>query len=72
MDLVWRHGADPRGLCLEVTESTMAEPDAVDVLREPQETGISLAIDDFGTGYSGFARLRDLDLDLDSTSSTDS
>ncbi|WNV75957.1 EAL domain-containing protein [Geodermatophilus sp. DSM 44513] len=49
-------------LCLEVTESALAEDDDVGVvlLQQLSRRGVRLAIDDFGTEYSALGRLRRL------------
>ncbi len=62
--LLARHGADPRCLELEVTESALiADPArAADTLRALNALGVALAIDDFGTGYSSLSHLRRLPL----------
>jgi diguanylate cyclase (GGDEF)-like protein len=63
--LLERHGVDPAGLTLEITES--------EIMREPERTmlilgrlrhlGVSLSIDDFGTGHSSLAYLKRLPVD---------
>jgi diguanylate cyclase (GGDEF)-like protein/PAS domain S-box-containing protein len=55
-------GADPEGVVLEVTESTLMDDagTSVPILRELREAGFGIAIDDFGTGYSSLACLRRL------------
>jgi diguanylate cyclase (GGDEF)-like protein len=61
-----RHGADPAGLVLELTERTLLEDRgmALPALARIRDLGVRLAIDDFGTGYSSLAYLRDLDFDI--------
>ena len=51
---------DPRGLCLELTESTgIAERDtALMVIRNLRRLGVGVDIDDFGTGYASFDHLQ--------------
>jgi len=58
-------GLDPRGIEVEVTESTiMSDIDrAADTLTELQKRGIPILMDDFGTGYSSLAYLRRLPID---------
>jgi diguanylate cyclase (GGDEF)-like protein len=60
--LLARHGAQPRDIVVELTESAvMSEPEtAVQVFRRLAGSGIELAIDDFGIGQSSFAYLRRL------------
>ena len=52
-------------VCLEVTESSLMDPDiAVEALRNLKAIGVSIAIDDFGTGYSSLSRLKRFPVDL--------
>ncbi|OAZ89390.1 putative bifunctional diguanylate cyclase/phosphodiesterase [Halomonas sp. G11] len=55
-------GLPPAQLELEVTEGTlMTHTDqAISLLKEICELGISVALDDFGTGFSSLSYLRDL------------
>ena len=61
-EVLARSGLAPSGLCLEVTESSLAvdEQLAGRTLTALRGLGVSVAIDDFGTGYSSLARLRSL------------
>ncbi len=59
-------GADPSGLCLELTETCAlaqedGELDELDLLRE---MGIRIALDDFGTGYSSLHNILEIDADV--------
>lgn len=58
-------GIPAHRLCVEVTETTMMESNAVleKNLTLLKELGVQLSIDDFGTGYSSFARLKILPVD---------
>ncbi len=58
-------GMDPAALCLEVTESVLAEDaeGSIEVLRELKALGVQIAVDDFGTGYSSLRYLRQFPLD---------
>ncbi len=60
-----RTGLDPAALCLEVTESVLADDaDAsIATLRELRALGVQIAVDDFGTGYSSLSYLRQFPLD---------
>jgi diguanylate cyclase (GGDEF)-like protein len=55
-------GADPRMLELELTESTLMEPDEalIQRLKDLRQMGFTLALDDFGTGYSSLSYLKRL------------
>lgn len=52
-------GLDPRGLRLEITESTIMEDaeSTTDMLTRLRKLGVQLSIDDFGTGYSSLSYL---------------
>jgi EAL domain-containing protein (putative c-di-GMP-specific phosphodiesterase class I) len=56
--------AEPRNICLEITESVFASSheELNEVLGQLVESGIHIAIDDFGTGYSSLARERELNI----------
>jgi predicted signal transduction protein with EAL and GGDEF domain len=58
-------GLPPDALCLEITESFLADESeqAVSRLRELKALGVRLAIDDFGTGYSSLSRLESFPID---------
>jgi len=59
-------GLPPERLELEVTESMMVqnEHEAVEILTELRDRGVTVALDDFGTGYSSLSYLRRLPLDV--------
>ena len=57
-------GCEPSALVLEVTETVMADPQAVACLHELKGLGISIALDDFGTGYSSLSYLQQLPIDV--------
>ena len=58
-------GADPRGLCLEVTETTaIVNIDrAKQFARSLSELGCEFALDDFGAGFASFYYLKHLRFD---------
>lgn len=64
-DLVLRlsnTGADPGLLVCEITETALADDEAVAeaYVHELSELGLGIALDDFGIGYGGFAYLKRL------------
>ncbi len=64
-ELAARHGIDPAGFEIDITESAvMANPeDAAGLFARLRGLGVTVAVDDFGTGYSSLAYLRRLPLD---------
>ncbi|QFU15113.1 sensor domain-containing protein [Microvirga thermotolerans] len=63
--LTERYGIDPAQIELEITESSLVEPEpgVAVCLNLLKEAGFSMALDDFGTGYSSFAYLNRLPID---------
>jgi diguanylate cyclase (GGDEF)-like protein len=59
-DALARHGIAADRIMIEVTESTLMDPQAVHALGQFRTLGCGIAIDDFGTGYSSLAYLRRL------------
>lgn len=53
-------GLDRSRLCLEITETTLAQNEdlEIEILEGLRESGIRISIDDFGIGYSSFGRLK--------------
>ncbi|MDL5030995.1 EAL domain-containing protein [Pelomonas sp. APW6] len=62
---IQRHGADPRRLTLELTESLLAEnvEDTIAKMQALRDAGVGFSLDDFGTGYSSLNYLRRLPLE---------
>jgi EAL domain-containing protein (putative c-di-GMP-specific phosphodiesterase class I) len=57
-------GLPPAALCLEITESVLAEdPSIIERLKTLRALGVHLAIDDFGTGFSSYGHLQRLPID---------
>jgi EAL domain-containing protein (putative c-di-GMP-specific phosphodiesterase class I) len=59
-EIVGRHGIDPHGLELELTENIVVRDleDVIVKMNALAEFGIALSLDDFGTGYSSFKYLK--------------
>lgn len=59
-------GTDPKGLCVEITETTLLHetPTARANLEGLHERGIGIAIDDFGTGYAPLTYLNTYPIDV--------
>ena len=60
-----KHGANPKKLVLEVTESTVIDKiqATVSKMEELRQLGFRFSVDDFGTGYSSLAYLSRLPID---------
>ncbi|WP_250535921.1 EAL domain-containing protein [Caballeronia sp. AZ10_KS36] len=52
-------GVSPRNIELEVTESVLMTPAALNALNAIRRMGVSIAIDDFGTGFSSLNYIRE-------------
>ncbi|ATP44964.1 GGDEF-domain containing protein [Pseudomonas putida] len=59
-----RYGIAPHRLELEITETTILDPEgtAVEHLQRLRQAGLGISLDDFGRGYAGFAHLHSLPL----------
>jgi len=64
-EVIARHGIQPSGLKLELTESMLLGDldQMVQRMNALRRSGISFSLDDFGTGYSSLSYLRQLPLD---------
>nr|WP_218574346.1 EAL domain-containing protein [Pseudomonas sp. PB120] len=64
LDELRRHGIEPQFLELEITETTLLDPEgqAIEHLHRLRRAGMNISLDDFGKGYSGFAHLQSLPL----------
>lgn len=64
--LIAEGGANPRRLCLEITEHVRSPAPAVlqHVVREVRAAGVQVALDDFGAGRNGLLRLSGLPVDV--------
>lgn len=56
-------GIPAGNVCVEVTESQLADQNHIDQLHALRSAGFKVAIDDFGTGYSSLAALHLLPVD---------
>ena len=63
-ELLRAEGFPPAGLCLEVTESMLADVAVSFVLADVRKLGVRVAVDDFGMGYSSLSYLRRLPVDV--------
>ena len=59
-----QYAIDPQRLELEITETTILDPEgtAVAHLHTLRDAGLGISLDDFGRGYAGFAHLHSLPL----------
>jgi diguanylate cyclase (GGDEF)-like protein/PAS domain S-box-containing protein len=64
-DLLHHYALDSAAVCLEITESTLANIEEMSRrLNEIRTLGVSFAVDDFGTGYSSLSYLRRLPITI--------
>lgn len=56
--LVAEHGVKPQDVEIELTEQSLMEHAAEDLVRALCQRGFRIALDDFGTGYASLAYLR--------------
>lgn len=66
LDIVHKHGLEPRHLHLEITESAYVEdPDQLlEVVKQLKEAGFVIEMDDFGSGYSSLNMLAVMPIDI--------
>lgn len=66
LDIVHRHGLEPRHLHLEITESAYVEnPDQLlEVVEQLKKAGFIIEMDDFGSGYSSLNMLAAMPIDI--------
>jgi diguanylate cyclase len=64
LHLLHRRGVPPQDLVIEVAESVLAEPAAVERLRRLRAAGVAIAIDDFGAGPVVLSEIRELPVDI--------
>lgn len=64
LETLAQHAIDTRHLELEITETTVLDPEgtALEHLHRLRVAGIGISLDDFGRGYAGFAHLQALPL----------
>ena len=66
LDIVHRHGLEPKHLHLEITESAYVEnPDQLlEVVEQLKKAGFVIEMDDFGSGYSSLNMLAAMPIDI--------
>jgi EAL domain-containing protein (putative c-di-GMP-specific phosphodiesterase class I) len=64
LHLLNRASVPPDELVIEVAESVLAEPAAVERLRRLRTAGVHIAIDDFGAGPVVLSEIRELPVDI--------
>ena len=65
LTVLYRTGANPKNLKLELTESILLEnvEDVIEKMSALKSRGLRFSLDDFGTGYSSLSYLKRLPLD---------
>ncbi|MGN0337708.1 MAG: EAL domain-containing protein [Lachnospiraceae bacterium] len=66
LDIVHKHGLEPKHLHLEITESAYVEnPDQLlEIVEQLKEAGFVIEMDDFGSGYSSLNMLAAMPIDI--------
>ena len=66
VDIVHKHGLEPKHLHLEITESAYVEnPDQLlEVVEQLKDAGFIIEMDDFGSGYSSLNMLASMPIDI--------
>lgn len=66
LDIVHRHGLEPRHLHLEITESAYVEnpQQMLEVVEQLKKAGFVIEMDDFGSGYSSLNMLAAMPIDI--------
>lgn len=66
VDIVHKHGLEPRHLHLEITESAYVEnaDQLLTVVAQLKEAGFTIEMDDFGSGYSSLNMLAEMPIDM--------
>lgn len=66
LDIVHKHGLEPKHLHLEITESAYAEnpQQLLEVAKQLKNAGFVIEMDDFGSGYSSLNMLASMPIDI--------
>ena len=66
VDIVHKHGLEPKHLHLEITESAYVEnaDQLLAVVEQLKEAGFTIEMDDFGSGYSSLNMLAEMPIDM--------
>lgn len=66
LDIVHKHGLEPKHLHLEITESAYVEnpEQLLDVVEQLKDAGFMIEMDDFGSGYSSLNMLAAMPIDI--------
>lgn len=66
LDIVHKHGLEPKHLHLEITESAYVEnpEQLLEVVEQLKDEGFTIEMDDFGSGYSSLNMLAAMPIDI--------